>query len=387
MQLQTAYSSHTTADAIASELIAAVDRGFAEASPKALILFAASRIDHGHLLQRLANHWPDSCVVGASSAGEFAGLRFGQGNAALMALGGDDVAVSAAIGHGLAGDVGEAARGIAAGFSRTVDEARPYRSALVMADALSGRMEELVHDLTIATGGEHKFFGGGAGDNAAFVKTMIFCGAEVASDAAVALEIRSSKPLGLGACHGWAPASEALRVTEADGTRIVSIDGLPAVVAFEDFAEATGQTFDRTAPIPFFLNNVLGISTGGQHRLRVPLIVHEDGSVSCAAQIPNGALVFIMCSTESDAVEAARQATEAAMADLGEGSAAGALMFDCVATRLRLSEAAHSEIEAVQSLLPGVLLAGCHTHGQVVRGMGQFAAFQNCTAVVCLLPT
>ncbi len=177
-----------------------------------------------------------------------------------------------------------------------------------------------------------------------------------------------------------------MRVTEADGARIVSLDGLPAVVAFEDFAEATGQTFDRAAPIPFFLSNILGISTGGQHRLRVPLIVHQDGSISCAAQIPNGALVSIMRSTEGNTVEAARQATEAAMADLGQVSVAGAMMFDCVATRLRLSEAARSEIDAVQSLLPGVRLAGCHTHGQVVRGLGQFAAFQNCTAVVCLLP-
>ncbi len=386
MRFHTAYSSHWGTDEIANELIADVDRGFSNAAPKALVLLAASRIDHGRLLRRLAGRWPEACLVGASSAGEFAGQRFGQGDAALMALGGDDVAVSATIGHGLAGDVGEVARRIASGFSRTSDDSRPYRAALVMADALSGRMDELVHDLTIATGGEHKFFGGGAGDNAAFVKTMVFCGIEVASDAAVALEIRSSKPLGVGACHGWVPASEALRVTEAEGVRIVSLDGLPAVVAFEDFAEATGQSFDRAAPIPFFLSNVIGISTGGQHRLRVPLIVNEDGSVSCAAQIPNGALVFIMRSTEGDAVEAACQATEAAMADLGQGSVAGAMMFDCVATRLRLSEAARSEIDAVQSLLPGVRLAGCHTHGQVVRGLGQFGAFQNCTAVVCLLP-
>ncbi len=386
MHFNTAYSSHLEADAIASELMANMDREFADVAPKALVLFAASRIDHGRLLGRLAGHWPETCIVGASSAGEFASQRFGQGNATLMAFGGDDVEVSAAIRHGLASDVGEVARGIASEFSRTSDDLRPYRAALVMADALSGRMDELVHDLTIATGGEHKFFGGGAGDNAAFVKTVVFCGTEVASDAAVALEIRSCRPIGIGACHGWAPASEALRVTEADGARIVSLDGLPAVVAFEDFAEATGQTFDRAAPIPFFLSNILGISTGGQHRLRVPLIVHQDGSISCAAQIPNGALVSIMRSTEGNTVEAARQATEAAMADLGQVSVAGAMMFDCVATRLRLSEAARSEIDAVQSLLPGVRLAGCHTHGQVVRGLGQFAAFQNCTAVVCLLP-
>ncbi len=386
MHFHTAYSSQLDADAIASELIADVDRGFTDTAPKALVLLAASRIAHGRLLERLADRWPQTCIVGASSAGEFAGQRFGQNDAALMALGGDDLAVSATIGHGLASDVGEVARGIASGFSRAADDLRPYRSALVMADALSGRMDELVHDLTIATGGEHKFFGGGAGDNAAFVKTMVFCGVEVASDAAVALEIRSSKPLGIGACHGWAPASDAMRVTEADGARIVSLDGMPAVMAFEDFAAATGQAFDRAAPIPFFLRNILGICTGGQHRLRVPLIVNQDGSVSCAARIPNGALVFIMRSTEDDTVEAARLATQAAMADLGPGAAAGAMLFDCVATRLRLSEAARGRVDAVQNLLPGVQLAGCHTHGQVVRGLGQFAAFQNCTAVVCLLP-
>ena len=386
MQVATAATSARVPATMVEDIAIQTAERLGIASPKAIVVFAAPDVAHEELLLLLRRRWPEAAIVGSSSAGEFADGGLDEAHVSVLAIGGEDVSVSAVIGRGRASDTADVARQIATGFSAQNDHARPYRSALVMADALSGRMDELVHDLTVATGGEHKFFGGGAGDNAGFVRTPVFCGTEVVSDAAVALEFRSSKPVGVGACHGWKPASEPFRVTEAVGTRLVSLDGLPAVTAFEDHAFATGQSFDPGAPIPFFLSNILGIATAGPHRLRVPLQVHGDGSITCAAQIPTGALVTIMASTAADTISAAQEATMAAVADLGGQAAGGALMFDCVATRLRLAEAASDEIDAVRGLLPGLPLAGCHTHGQVVRSLGQFATFQNCTAVVCLLP-
>ena len=91
----------------------------------------------------------------------------------------------------------EAAQELVAGFEGV--EMRPgYRSALVMTDALAGHADRLVDELTLATAGQYQFFGGGAGDNAQFQKTTVFCGGEVLSDAAVALEIISDKPIGIG---------------------------------------------------------------------------------------------------------------------------------------------------------------------------------------------
>lgn len=305
--------------------------------------------------------------------------------ACALALKSAELGFAVGVGRNLRQDPAAAARGITATF-RGVKEHAPYRGALVLTDALAGHAQLLLEELTLATAGQHQFFGGGAGDDAQFRRTVVFHGTEVLTDAAVALEILSPRPLGIGVSHGWEPASQAFRVTEAEGPRLIGLNGLPAVEAFEAHAERLGQTFDRQTPIPFFLNNILGVDTGAGHRLRVPLAIDEAGAVLCAAEIPVGSRVHIMRSTAASTVEAAERATAAALAGLGGHRPKVALFFDCVATRLRLGDAFAAELDAVRAQIAGVPLVGCNTHGQIARAEGQFEGFHNCTAVVCVLP-
>jgi hypothetical protein len=353
---------------------------------KAIMVFAAPSYDHAALLDELVGQCPDALVVGASSAGEFMNQERGEGLVCALGLAGDDVRFGVGVAREITGDAGAAARQIVSGFGGLSDYTFPYRSALIMADALAGHLDVLVDELTLATRGQYQFFGGGAGDNAQFQRTSVFCGSEVLSGAAVALEILTEKPIGVGVRHGWAPASAPFRVTEADGMRLVSLNGLPAAEAFEAHAAATGQKLDRAAPIPFFLHNILGIEAGESHRLRVPLAILPDGSVLCAAEVPPGAVIYIMRASAASAVEAAQEATQAALAALGEHRPQAALFFDCVATRLRMGDQFGEEVGIVRDQLAGADLLGCNTHGQIARAEGQFEGFHNCTAVVAVLP-
>jgi hypothetical protein len=208
----------------------------------------------------------------------------------------------------------------------------------------------------------------------------------VLTDAAAALEIISEKPIGVGVSHGWEPASQPFRVTEAEGMKLVSLNGLPAAEVFQAHAAETGQKLDPEAPIPFFLHNILGIETAGGHKLRVPLAILNDGAVLCASEAPQDSVVRIMRSTQQSTVEAAETAANAALQALGSYKPQAALLFDCVATRLRMGQAFARELAAVRERLSTVDLTGCNTHGQIARAEGQFQGFHNCTAVVCLLP-
>ena len=207
------------------------------------------------------------------------------------------------------------------------------------------------------------------------------------TDGAVALEILSNKPIGIGVAHGWCPASPPLRVTEAAGMRVVGLNAAPAVEAFEAHAAATGQTFDRHEPLPFFLHNVLGVAGPDGYHLRVPLGVEETGAVACAAGVPAGARVEIMGTSAASSGDAAAQATRAALQQLDGHRPQVALFFDCVATRLRLGQAFEDELATVRHELGGAPFVGCNTYGQIARAEGQFGGFHNCTAVVCALPT
>jgi hypothetical protein len=385
--MKTAAASTDVIDArqAARRLATDISRGLGQ-EPQALMVFAAPSCDHGALLDELAAQFPGALVVGASSAGEFMNQDRGEGRVCALGLAGEDVRFAVGVGHDVLADAASAARQIAAGFSGLSDYTFPYRSALVMADALAGHADVLVDELTLATGGQYQFFGGGAGDNAQFQRTSVFCGREVLNGAAVALEILTEKPIGVGVRHGWAPASPPFRVTEADGMRLISLNGLPAADTFVAHAVTSGQKLDPDAPIPFFLHNILGIEAGDAHRLRVPLAILPDGSVLCAAEVPQGSVVYIMRASAASAVEAAQEATQAALAAMGEHKPQAALFFDCVATRLRMGDQFGEEVAIVRDQLAGADLVGCNTHGQIARAEGQFEGFHNCTAVVAVLP-
>jgi hypothetical protein len=357
-------------------------------TPDALIVFAAPDTDHAALLETLAAATGTRTIVGCSTAGEFTSDGAGQGLTNVTAIRAADIRFAAAVGTGLSRDQRGAARAIAADFRGTALQEFPYRAALVLVDALAGHTEELVDALTLETGGSYRFFGGGAGDDARFQRTHVFCGTRVHTDAVVALEIVSRKPVGIGARHGWTPASPPLRVTQSDASRVVSLNAAPAVEAFEEHAEDTTQPFDRTDPLPFFLHNIVGVETPSGYKLRVPLGIAEDGGIVCAAEVPAGATTHIMSTGEASAAEAAAAATRDAMEQVTRdgGTPKAALFFDCVATRLRLGRGFENELAAVSDALGGVPFAGFNSHGQIVRSEGQFSGFHNCTAVVCVLP-
>jgi hypothetical protein len=353
--------------------------------PDAVIVFVAPQYDHVALLRALHDGCQPRFIVGASSAGEFTNNSIGVGSASALALKDPQASFSVGVGVGLKADPGDAAAQIVRSFKGSEAGFR-NRSALVLTDALAGYADALTDALTMATAGEYQFFGGGAGDNAQFQRTTVFSGTEVLTDAAVALEILSEKPLGIGVSHGWEPASDAFRVTEADGLKLVSLNGLPAVEAFQEHALAAGETLDLSSPIPFFLQNILGIQTGSGYRLRVPLAVNDDGSVQCAAEVPAGSIVRIMKSSDASAAQAAEEATDSALAAIGDSRPKAALFFDCVATRLRCGEHFGAEVAAVTNKVGDAALVGCNTHGQIARAEGQFDGFHNCTAVVCVFP-
>lgn len=385
-QVHKAITGQKNSATAGSELGTAMRDAFDGAAPDAVVVFASSQHDYAELLAALADASGCEVIVGASSAGEFTSGSRGEGQVSAMGLRSGNMRFSVGLGRELSDNPAHAAASVVRQFKGLFDSPMPYRSALVMTDALAGHTDALVEELTLATGGNYRFFGGGAGDDGNFRKTHVFAGRNAVTNAVAALEILSDKPVGVGVAHGWAPAGSGLRVTESRGTTLIGLNGLPAIEAFKDHAAQSGQTLDMANPMPFFLHNVIGIQTGEGYRLRVPLAIGEDGSVACAAAVPEGAIVHVMKTTEQSAVLAARSATSAAIKALGGHKPGAAFVFDCVATRLRLGRAFEDELAACANLLAPGGFVGCNTYGQIARAEGQFGGFHNCTAVVCVLP-
>lgn len=378
----TAHSNTVDSVACGEEIGEQVLGGLKGESPDVLIVFASSRHQHSKLLTAIESRCHPRIMVGCSSAGEFISRAYNEGAVSAVAIKSSDIVFNAVLGRGLREDRAGVARAMVARFQGANSHEFAYRAALVLTDALAGHADGFVEQLTILTAGKYQLFGGGAGDDAKFTRTHIFIGTEAIPDAAVALEILSNKPIGVGVQHMWGPGTAPMRVTEADGMRLISVNSSPAVEMFRAHAESTGQKFNTEDPMPFFLHNVIGISTPGGYRLRVPLAVNEDGSVQCAADVPVGSTIHVMCPKGGSALAA----TNRALAQLDGHEPGVALFFDCVATRLRMGKDFGYELESVRAALGEVPYAGCNTYGQIARGEGQFSGFHNCTAVVAVLP-
>ncbi len=363
-----------------------VSRAFEGERPDALILFASPRYEFAPLLQALEAACRPALLVGSSSAGEFTSQSQGVGMACAVALRAPEMRFQASVGRDLSKDRQRAARALTSRFEGISNPGWAYRTALVLIDALAGHADDLVEHLSVLTAGTYRLFGGGAGGDDQFKRRVVFLGTEEIVDGAVALEILSNKPIGVGVAHGWAPSGDSFRVTEAEGTRLGSLNAVAAAEVFEEHAARTGQKLDCKEPLPFFLHNVIGVDTGKGHKLRVPLAVNEDGSVACATEVPEGATACVMGVSTSAAAKAAARSTREALRQLEGNKPAVALFFDCVATRLRMGKDFGVELEAVQGELGEAKFAGCNTIGQIASAEGQFSGFHNCTAVVCVIP-
>ncbi|HUS08174.1 MAG TPA: FIST N-terminal domain-containing protein [Bryobacteraceae bacterium] len=357
-------------------------------APDTVILFASPHYDHHSLLLTIQNTCHPRTIVGCSTAGEFKNTKDANSSAVAIAIlcTESEIRFTAAMARGLQNNRHAAAMELARGMSGNSQPDFRFRAVLLLTDALAGYAEDFVENFTLATAGQYRLFGGGAGEDAKFSKTFVFCGTEVASDAAVALEILSKKRLGIGVSHGWRPVTDPMRVTDASDATVRSMNFVPAAEVFEELAQKLSEPFARGQPLPFFLHHVIGLKTEEGYKLRVPLSVGNGDSVDCAAEVPVNSTVCLMATSNGEAAAAAGAAVSSALDQL-EGEEPGvALFFDCAATRLRMGSEFGMELAEVEKRLGGAEFAGCNTYGQIARAEGQFSGFHNCTAVVCVIP-
>lgn len=360
------------------------------ANPSLGIVFATSKVDLSHVAEGVADVLGDVPVIGCSSAGEFVSDHISDGGVALSLLHSDDLTVSVGVGEGLRANTARAVRQLCGDLKKNARPALPgasHRTVLLLSDGMAGNGEGLVDSIGMELGGGVTLAGGAAGDDAAFKETFVFLGRRVARDAAVAAELVSKKKVGVGVYHGWCAASAPGSVTKAEGARLIEIDGKPAIEMYRDYARhKLGVTLTKENQNHFVFTHELGIVLmNNELKVRAPLSVNDDGSINCATEVPVGQQVRIVEGDHDAIVAAARTAAEQAMLGIGGQTAAGAIVFDCVARKLVLRERFDREVRAFQDVVKAPVM-GFNTYGEIARVRGQLSGFHNTTAVVAVLP-
>jgi methyl-accepting chemotaxis protein len=178
-----------------------------------------------------------------------------------------------------------------------------------------------------------------------------------------------------------------MKVTRASGNRVYTIDGKPAFDVYRQYAKERGVNLVREGAGSFLIGNELGVYFLDTIRhARAPLSVEADGSLTCAAEVEQGASVCILDGEPASMVDAAKKAAEQARSTLQGTAASAVLLFDCVCRGMILESAFDREIEAVRSVFPDVPVCGFLTYGEIARARGRLEGWHNTTAVVAAIP-
>lgn len=360
--------------------------------PRLVCAFASPKWPLAKVTEALTKRFPKACIIAASSAGEFAGAKEGTQAACAWAVAGDYI-VRAGIGHGLTSGTEKAVR------EAIAEQANPiggydYRTAIVLLDPLTGKGEEAALLAAGMLGPDVPIVGGAAGDDLNMVSTEVALGTEIAKDALVVATIHSKTPLGLGVKHGHRALSGNLTVTRAEGATVYEVEGKPA---WEVWMEHTAQ---RAAELGIDVKNLrdeeiggfllrfeAGLPVGENLKVRAPLARGEDGSLSFACGIPQGATFRITESEPELQIQSAKEAAQIARRQLAGKAVAGGLIFDCICRKLILADEFALALQAICSELGTDRIAGFETYGEIALAPGDMSGFHNTTTVVLAFPS
>jgi hypothetical protein len=361
----------------------AADDALVHDDPKLLIVFCSRAHNLGQLLGEIRERAGDVPLIGCTTAGQIVTVGPSDAGVVVTALGGKGFAVRTTVAAGASGNLREAGACVARGMPDRAD--LPHKVLVLLSDGLSGDQQEIVRGAHGVLGAAVPLVGGCAGDDLMMSRTFQFYGDRVLTDSVVAAGIASSGPLGVGVRHGWRRIGEPMLVTSSRSNRVYTLDDQPALDAYFKRLGVTGpEQPDQERLTRLAITHPLGVSrSNGEDQVRfIGGGDFAERSLSCIAEVPQGALVWIM---EGDA-RSVLEATDAACGDsltaLGGCPPIGMIAFDCIARRAVLGEAGiQSEIGRLVTMASGAPVAGLYTYGEIARTRG-VRGFHNQTLVL-----
>lgn len=340
--------------------------------PKLAVLFCSPAQDLSQISRLVKQAIGDNEVIGCSSAGELIRDQALSGGLVIWALGGDGFEVSTGFGlgnpeHGLRNAATDAA-GCIERIAR-----KQHTILFLLADGLCGDQMEVVRGAYDVCGAHVPLFGGCAGDDMALQATRQIHEGTLLTHAVVAAAISSDAPMAIGIAHGWQPRSEAMLVTESQGTTVISLDDKPALDVYLDSCNAPAEI--RENPEAFFRfahTRPIGIARRNRTDIRyVYSADYEKRTLTAFAEVPQGGMAYLMEGSCNTVLEASAEVCALAEQSLDGHPARGFMVLECVARKSLLDQAgllnASLRLPTVQE---GISVGGFYTYGEIARTEG-----------------
>ncbi len=386
MKVSAGTGSSTGTDGYASGREAALQAvaGLGEEAPVLVIVFTTPRYDLTALLAGVRSVTGDARVVGATGSGEImrdAYMGFGAG-VGVMALTAGPYKYGLASVAGIRGRLDDVGRTLARAARDQAGRSR-HAALVLLADCLSGDLQQLFHGAYRVTGPRVPIVGGAAGDELKFIRTFVFHDGEAIEGGAVASWIAGEQPFEVITRHGWEPIGVPLLVTRAEGVDIMELDGRPAATVYEgqlgiEPGELAADKFWDTS-----VHHPLGLmQTDGTFIIRAARAKSPNGWLRIQGCVPpEGSAVQVMASTSDKLIDVSDEVG----AIVGRRADIGALLsFSCAARGMLLGSRIAEEPQRLQKAAGDVPTFGIYCCGEFARTVGVLGT-HNCTLTALAL--
>jgi len=328
-----------------------------------LIVFSSSRhsVTLRNELEKLGSMYPQSIIMGCSSAGEIfdedllddsitlAVIRFDNTRLKLAQTTIENPEQSSEAGKIIANELLE--DGLSAMFTLT--------DGLLVngSDYISGLNRILDENIVIT--------GGMAADGDRFEETWLICGNKISPGMVAAVGFYGERfHIAHGSRGGWDLLGHEREVTRAENNVLYSLDSQPALDVYKKYLG------ERAAGLPATgLLFPLAISNHESDKATVRTILginEEKKSITFAGNIPEGSYVKLMRANFDRLIDGAAGAAENLVTEDYDGSAAVCIAISCVGRRLVLGPRIEEELEAVREVIPdNSQLLGYYSYGEI----------------------
>lgn len=347
-----------------------------------LFVFSSPALQQEEVLRGVRDAAGKPPLVGCSTAGEITSEGPHQKSVGVMAIRSDTISFYTGVGRNIKEGAREAGQAVARDVKEKAD--KPLRAFIMLPDVLTGNGADIVRGVLDVLGSHFPVVGGAAGDDFQFEKTYEYCGEELVSGACAGVGLAGNFTIGIGVRHGWVPIGMPMKVTRAQGAVLHELDGKPAISIYEDYFGARADELRKEALARLAITYPLGLKIPEyqeEYLIRDPITVNENGSITCAAEIPEGSEVRLMIGSKEKAVEAAEDAARHLMREFETDRTKPkfVLMFNCIAREKLFAQKAGDEIRAVMSIIGSdVPLLGFYTYGEQAPLGGEVRDMKKC---------
>ena len=230
---------------------------------------------------------------------------------------------------------------------------------ITLLDATCSDAEAMLAGAREGLGDAVPIFGGAAGDQFEFRRTMQLHGGRIMERGMCALGISGPLLYGSGVKSGRKPIGVESTVTRAELNFVYEVDGRNAVEHYNRYGAQNSPSADIS----------LAIAEGPgweSYYIRAPSAAEpETGGVRFLGYVPEGSRVRMTHATYDELVLAARASMVAALADLGDAEPKVALLFSCTTRKHVLGSQSGEDVEGPRSLFGDRPMAGFFTFGEI----------------------